>query len=216
MRARAGSSSAHSRTSDIVRGLIASWRIFLSFAEETGALAPVEKAELEARAWHALSEAAGDQDELQGAADPILRYFELLKGALLSGKAHIAAIDHGPPKAAELWGWRKLAFGWEARGDRIGWLGGEGDLYLEPMAAYLLAEKLAASEGQALGIGKATLEKRFHERGFLASVEKFTDGKGKTRNPFKVRRRIGASGEQSRQWVLHFKVDRVFSSETSV
>ncbi len=219
LRAHAGASSAHLRTSDIVRSLIASWRIFLSFAEETGALAPVEKAELEARAWHALSDAAGDQDELQGAADPILRYFELLKGALLSGKAHVAAVDHGPPQAAELWGWRKrddrIAFGWEARGDRIGWLGGEGDLYLEPMAAYLLAEKLAAIEGQALGIGRATLEKRLHERGFLASVEKFTDGKGKSRTRFKVRRRIGAASEQSRQWVLHFKVERVFPSETA-
>jgi hypothetical protein len=165
------------------------------------------------------SNVASDHDELQGAADPILRFFELLKSALLSGKAHIAAIDHGPPVPPELWGWRKrddrIAFGWEARGDRIGWLG-EGDLYLEPMAAYLLAEKLAAAEGQALGISKATLEKRFYERGFLASVEKFTDGKGKTRNRFRVRRRIGASGEQNRQWVLHFKIERVFSSDTAL
>jgi phage/plasmid primase-like uncharacterized protein len=215
LRADTGTATAHLRTSDTVRALIASWRIFLDFARESGSITPVEEADFEARGMSAFTSIAEDQDEMQAAYDPVLRFFELLRSALLSGKAHAASVSQSAPDEPEIWGWRRhdanTAFSWQPQGDRIGWLEGE-DLYLEPPAAYALAEKLASAEGQSLGLSKATLEKRLYERGCLASVEKVADAKGHEKTRLKVRRRIGLGEDRSRQWVLHVKRDRVFSS----
>ena len=202
LRADAATATAHLRTSDTVRALIASWRIFLEFAHESGSITPVEKDELEARGTIAFASIAEDQDEMQAASDPVLRFFELLRSALLSGKAHAASVSQSAPDEPELWGWRRhdanAAFTWEPLGERIGWLEGE-DLYLEPAAAYALTEKLAAAEGQSLGLTKTTLEKRLHERRCLASVEKITDATGHEKTRLKVRRRIGLGEGRSRQ-----------------
>jgi len=215
LRADTATATAHLRTSDTVRALIASLRIFLDFAHESGSITLIEKADLEARGTIAFTSIAEDQDEMQAASDPVLRFFELLRSALLSGKAHAASVSQSAPDEPELWGWRqpdaKSAFSWQPQGDRIGWLEGE-DLYLEPPAAYALVEKLASAEGQSLGLGKATLEKRLYERGYLASVEKVTNAKGHEKTRLKVRRRIGLGEDRSRQWVLHVKRHRVFSS----
>ena len=215
LRTDTATSTAHLRTSDTVRALIASWRIFLDFAHESGSITLVEKADLEARGMIAFVSIAEDQDEMQAVSDPVLRFFELLRSALLSGKAHAASISQSAPEEPEIWGWRRhdadCAFTWRPQGDLIGWVEGE-DFYLEPPAAYALAEKLASAEGQSLGLSKATLEKRLHERGYLASVEKVTNAKGHEKTRLKVRRRIGLGEDRSRQWVLHVKHHRVFSS----
>jgi phage/plasmid primase-like uncharacterized protein len=215
LRADTATAAAHLRTSDTVRALIASWRIFLDFAQKSGSITLIEKADLEARGTIAFASIAEDQDEMQAVSDPVLRFFELLRSALLSGKAHAASVSQNAPEEPELWGWRRhdanCAFSWRPQGDRIGWLEGE-DLYLEPPAAYALAEKLASAEGQSLGLSKATLEKRLYERGYLASVEKVTNAKGHEKTRLKVRRRIGLWEDRSRQWVLHVKRHRVFSS----
>lgn len=215
LRADTATATAHLRTSDTVRALIASWRIFLDFAHESGSITLIEEADLEARGTIAFVSIAEDQDEMQAVSDPVLRFLELLRSALLSGKAHAASVSQSAPAEPELWGWRRhdtdCAFKWRPQGDLIGWVEGE-DFYLEPPAAYALAEKLASAEGQSLGLSKATLEKRLYERGYLASVEKVTDAKGHEKTRLKVRRRIGLGEDRSRQWVLHVKRCQVFST----
>jgi len=129
LRADTETATAHLRTSDTVRALLASWRIFLDFAHESGSITLIEKADLEARGMIAFTSIAEDQDEMLAACDPVLRFFELPRSALLSGKAHAASISQSAPDEPELWGWRRhdanCVFAWQPQGDRIGWLEGE-------------------------------------------------------------------------------------------
>jgi len=85
----------------------------------------------------------------------------------------------------------------EPRGDRIGWIDAE-DLYLNPAAAYRVADAVAGANGDHLGLTRRTLNKRLFERGLLASAER-------DRGKLTVRRTL----EGSRRDVLHLKATTI-------
>jgi hypothetical protein len=122
----------------------------------------------------------------QEASEPAGRFLELLRAALLSGQAHVAGLDGGPPTGDGQWGWELIGSeGHErlvSRGKCVGWLAGDS-LYLEPNASFGVAQDLGRSTGEPIVVGQVTINKRLSEKGFLASV----DG---TRGTLTVRHRI--------------------------
>jgi phage/plasmid primase-like uncharacterized protein len=164
-------SACHARTGDIAAQLAATWRFVVRFAVDCGAISETEAAAYLARADAALITAAEEQAEVQGHVDPIERFRALFSGVIASGRGHIAgASDEIPSEPAAL-GWKSKGYGWEPNGRLLGWEDGSGGLYLEPEAAFVAVQEMAAQTGEGVGIGSATLRKRLHERGFLLSTE---------------------------------------------
>src|SRR5205823_11552060 len=153
LRARAAASGAHRRTPEIVANLAGGFGLFLSFAHSTGAITDAEHAELLARSWRALGEAARAQAAHQAPAEPARRFLELPAGAMSSGRAHVAAPDGNRPGAGGgAWGWRLNAYGThEPMGDRVGWLEGDA-LYLDPDAAYAAVQRLGQEIGDRIAL----------------------------------------------------------------
>src|SRR5262249_38595506 len=103
--------------------------------------------QFEAEIWAGLNEVAGEQADLQRAAEPVSRFHELIVAALGTGRAHIASADTGrrPEVNPERWGWaRDLKGEWSPRGECIGWLTAQGHLYLEPDVAYAVATRIGS------------------------------------------------------------------------
>lgn len=171
--------SGHKRNASTLAQLARAWHCWLGFACEVGAITREESKALWRRVWAALDAAGKGQDQYQASENPASRFIELIQAALSSGRAHLAATDGGKPDFAEA-----QAYGWrdgEPQGERIGWLDGD-DLYLQPDAAYSLAQRMA-SGGEGLTISSQTLWKRLNEAGMLASTDT-------ARNTNKVRRTI--------------------------
>jgi hypothetical protein len=167
--------AGHRRSQGNVAGLIAGWELFLRFAAERGALDARRAEELEAEGREVLGGLAEAQAGELEAEEPAARFLELLRAALASGRAHIAAPDGGPPAGPEAWGWRRQgpegAAPWAPQGERLGWLDEGGWLSLQAEAAYAAAERLGTSEGGSLGIGVRAAVRRLEEGGFLARRE---------------------------------------------
>jgi hypothetical protein len=171
LRAGAAKFSVHGRTADIVSDLFATWSVLLQFAVEVGAISEAQREELLERVWLALKETTVDQEEEQRSADPVERFLDLLRSALLSGKAHVADRNGKQPEKAAQWGWRSdELMAWHALGPRVGWIDGE-ELYIEPNAAYAAAQAMGEATGDRLELPPVTLHKRLHERGGLLTVE---------------------------------------------
>jgi len=99
---------------------------------------------------------------------------------LASGRAHLARQDGDEPRSPEAWGWRSVTVGagqyeraeWRPSGERVGWVDNDGHhLYLEPDAAYTVAQRLARDGGDTLPVTPQILWKRLKERRLLASVD---------------------------------------------
>ena len=75
----------------------------------------------------------------------------------------------------------------------MGWVQ-DGDVYLEPSAAFRAVQVFGRDVGQILTVSERTLRKRLQEKGFLASVEK-------SRETNTIRRTICGSSKS----VLHFR-----------
>jgi hypothetical protein len=105
----------------------------------------------------------------------------LLRAAISSGRAHVAGPDGGQPDTPGRWGWRERVSGssyepsWAPQGHLVGWVDGD-HLYLEPDASLAAAQSLARELGDSLPVGKRTLHKRLHERGWLMSTEQGSRG----------------------------------------
>jgi hypothetical protein len=169
-----GGGAGHTRSLGNFASLLAGWEVFVRFAAECGAVDRGESQALLLEARAVFEELAAEQASLQAAEEPGRRFLELVGGALASGRAHVAALDGGPPADPSAWGWRHGASSelatarWEPQGDAIGWLDGEsGSLLLLPEAAYAAAEKLGASAGGTLGVGPRTLWRRMREKGLV-------------------------------------------------
>ncbi len=152
---------------------------FCEFARELGVLSEAETLTFMARVGYALLHFGGQQLALQHQGEPTARFLALLSAALSSGEAHIATLSGAKPDAAEsLWGWRLQRYGaedtareeWVPQGKRIGWLGGER-LYLNPEAAYAVAQRLGQQTNGPLTVTQRTLWKRLHERRLLVSYD---------------------------------------------
>jgi hypothetical protein len=167
----------HKRTPTMVAELLCGFRLFLEFAEAIGAIDDEQAVELGQRCRQALLKTAAEQAGHQDASDASLRYLDLLRSVLLSGRAHVVNHDGGKPsQLPQACGWQprasKDSFGdeWYPQGKCIGWLDGE-NLYLDPDVAYAEANRLAGEQGGSLGVGKNTLHKRLSEHHLLASVD---------------------------------------------
>ena len=168
----------HARTPRIASNLLAALRAFLDFAVHAGAIG-AEEAEMKyGKCEAAIREGAGDQQKHMRAQDPALRFFDLIGAALATGKAHLAG--HGDGQSEPLnhaaWGWQQATWTVDGhrctdikpKGELIGWTDNQ-IVWLEPSAAYGLAQKLAAAEGMPLSIGKETLWRRLADANKLAA-----------------------------------------------
>lgn len=103
-------------------------------------------------------------------------YVRALAAALTGGHAHLAAQGNGlaPPDAVN-WGWQPqphgLSIDERPRGTCIGWISDEGDVYLDPGAAFEGARDHADRAGTPLATTKTTMNKRLHEAKYLASTD---------------------------------------------
>jgi hypothetical protein len=192
-RASALGNLAHARTPEIVANLQAGFEVYVEFGVESGAVDAGEGARLSGRCWEALREAAAVQAKHQTATEPAGRFLALLRSALISGRAHLSARTGGEPdRSPGCCGWRRDSSGRRSpQGDCIGWVV-DDHIYLEPTAAYQVAQMLGRDVGEVLTVSEQTLKKRLHEKGLLAS----TDPKRET---LSVRRSIGGTSKE----VLH-------------
>jgi Domain of unknown function (DUF3854) len=167
---------AHRRIARNLQALAAGVAAFLAFAEEVGAVSAAERASLAARCLAAFRTMTRAQTVQQEAADPVLRFLELLGSAIATGRAHVAGADGQTPPEPAGWGWRRdegIAGGggaWRPQGSRVGWLESD-DLYLEPSGAYQAAQSVGDAIGEGIGLRDRTLRKRLHEAGWLRSSE---------------------------------------------
>jgi len=193
-RAVALSDTAHARTPEIVANLQAGFDLYLEFSVASGAVDEAERDCLASQCWEALRAAASAQAKHQAATEPATRFVALLRSVLTSGRAHLAARSGGEPdRLAGPCGWRRDNAGrWVPLGDCIGWVE-DDELYLEPTAAYRLAQIAGRDVGEVLVVSEQTLRKRLHEKGLLASVDE-------ARQTLTVRRNIDGSCKH----VLHF------------
>jgi len=197
------SGTLHRRTPGIVADLALGIETFLRFAQDAGALSEAEARAFWERCWTALGEAAAAQAEHVAETEPARRFLELLSAALASGRAHVASDRGSVPEVPAIWGWRHGPLwtveyspsGWQPQGDRIGWVRGE-DLYLEPGAAFRVAQAMAPTDG--LTIKATTLWKRLKEKGLLASTDE-----ARQQNQVRV------SLEGARRPVLHLRAETV-------
>lgn len=208
VRADFDAADVHARTPEALANLDVGWWAFLRFARDAGAMADADAAALSRRVRDALTAVATEQAAHQTTEEPTRLYLALLRAALVSGKAHVAAPSGNAPTTAEAWGWRLFTVGtgeherteWRPQGDCIGWVAG-ADLYLEPRAAYTMAQRLGQAGGDALSVTLSTLNKRLHQAGLLATTERET-----RRQTFTVRKVFGLSdkdGKKTRCDVLH-------------
>jgi hypothetical protein len=203
-RAAALRSTSHARTPDIVANLQAGFEIFLEFAVECRAIDAFERERLMDLCWEALSSAAAAQAKHQAATEPTERFMCLLRSLLSSGRAHLAPRIGGKPSLAPgRYGWRVEGSGdWSPLGDCIGWVDGD-DLYLDPTAAYRLAQVAGRDIGEVFAVSEQTLRKRLREKGLLASVDQ-------PRGTLTVRRIIDGSSRE----VLHLFRSTVLPDES--
>ena len=192
-----GQAFSHNRIPGNIASCAMGWLYFLRFAVDMDCI-PLEKAETMWRgAWKTLLKVGAAQSAYVAEADPVERFLSVLEQALLSGEAHLANLDGGPPDEPGVCGWKSVGDDyqeqWEARGDKIGWLDADG-IYLMPDMVFSRVQRLATGAGDPLNITKNTMWKRLNEAGKLAS----TDGKRET---LKVRK----SAEGKRPPTIHLK-----------
>jgi hypothetical protein len=202
----------HLRTPGIVAQLALGLQTFLAYAAECGAITDGQHEALWQRGWAALCDVAEQQAVQQTQEDDVQRFLSALAGALTAGDAH-AADAHRPGAPCEWpeWGWRRevnhsendigsqrTTTTWRAQGRCIGWVDGER-LYLDPEAAYSVADRFAATHKRGLVLSAQTLWKRLHERGLLR--------RDPSQDKNKVKRTIGAK----RPYVIDIAVSLIYA-----
>ena len=131
---------------------------------------------MKARALKALQTLAREQVAEQQANDPVERYLAYLRSALSSGDAHVATGDGTgfPPDSAT-----QRALGWSTdthdgtpmpKGTCIGWLE-NGELYLDPIAAFGVVRDVGKRAGQQIPLSDLTMRKRLNDAKKLASTD---------------------------------------------
>ena len=189
------SGTGHDRTPDLVASLSLGWEMFIHFARSVGAIGDDEFEKLLETGNRVLAQAAVAQSEHQSGEEPTTQFLELLRAALVSGRAHVSDTKTGEqPGDCHLWGWRRHRVAtaeitqeeWQPQGDRIGWLEGD-DIYFQPDVAFAMAQRVAREQGTTLPITMRTLWRRLAERGLLKSREK---GKNTNRKVVEGRREM--------------------------
>ena len=193
---------AHRRVPSIVAELAVAFELFLQFGKDVGALDEAVADELWQRGWSALGKAAGHQAEYQMTAEPTARFLELLRSALVAGRAHVASERGESPEYPTAWGWRRVGEILQPQGSQVGWIRGT-DLFLDPDASYRAAQQMA-SRDDGIAIQHRTLWKRMRERDLLVT----TDG-SRGRNLIRV------VLQSARRTVLHVDAGVLMPKETA-
>jgi hypothetical protein len=200
----------HRRTPEMMAHLALGLQYFLAYAHDRGALTSEECQAQWERGWTALGAVAALQQEHQASEEPVSRFVALLAGAMAAGQAHVANAStlQEPPQDPESWGWRARLLGtgvsqrqeWHPLGACVGWVHGTR-LYLEPEAAFSVAQKLAETQKAPLPITQQTLWKRMHEQGLLV--------RDPSQDKNKVKRTVG----QKRTYIIDIDI-ALLSPET--
>jgi hypothetical protein len=208
LRQEFSSAAQHQRTPEAIANLLVGLSYFLEFAQEVGALTAAACKDCWDLARIVLEAVAHAQAGHHDEDKPAQRFVDLLRGALTSGKAHIADIGgHAPRSCPDAFGWRgeairvdpgnnalAMSTACTPLGALIGWVEGD-DLYLEPESAYGIVQVMARDQQQPFPITKRMLQKSLSEAGTLKSTDK-----GKSRDTYTIRKTCG--GVQHRP-VLH-------------
>jgi uncharacterized protein DUF3854/uncharacterized protein DUF927 len=208
-RESASFSDNHRRTPTIVADLSVGLDFYLEFAHAIGAITHEAAQELKARGWRALGELASEQALHQRVSEPAGLFLELLGGAVVSGRAHVAGPDGQAPNKPETWGWRLVTVGsgeherteWRPGGDRVGWVEAD-DLYLDPRASFAAVQRFGRDAGEQVPITLQTVTRRMWERHLLVSREEI-------RETFSIRRTL----EGKRRDVLHLRASVLTADE---
>jgi hypothetical protein len=166
----------HGRTTQTIAELMVMAEIFGDFLVTAGAIPDAARQALVEELQAALRAVGAAQTRVQRDADPVDQFVSLLSAALRSGRAHLCSVDGGidvPKGREQRAGWTTSSaphLGFIARGQCIGWIDGEGNVYLQPDATDAAVQQLARDQGTSVLIGTA-LHKRLRERGMLASTE---------------------------------------------
>lgn len=161
------------RSSGELAEFAAAFGLMLGWARDRSLLHASTYEALVARARSSFEQLARDQIEAQQAQNPVQRFVDLIRSALLSGRAHVlhGVIGKAPDPPA-LWGWRTSSggVGHDPCGERIGFV--EGDLlYLQREAALAVARKLAEGMGDPFPLGTQALADRLYANRMLAKDE---------------------------------------------
>ena len=205
-------SGNHARTPSHVAELAFGWRTFLRFAMEAGAIDSAVMSRLSSLGQQSLLAVAAEQTSHHEATDPVKMFLRWIGSAIASGAAHVADSNGNEPDSPQTWGWRHHTIGtgayerseWRPQGQRIGWLE-TGNLYLEPGAAFSVAQSVAQSHGRAITVTEMTLWKRMKEH--VPPVLQSWEENGQRNTIRKV-----ISGE--RRAVIHLKPESLFPPES--
>jgi hypothetical protein len=173
LRAEDQRSGRHGRTTEIIAGLAAGFRLALQFMTDAAALDAEERQRLEQETWATLMETGDVQMEAPREEEPAGRCLALLSSALASGAAHVVSPEgDGPSDWPVRWSWRTTEKGmlpnWRSMGRCVGWIEGS-DLYVDPAVSFAVAQQLAKETGVPFAIMPVTLWRRLAEKGFLLS-----------------------------------------------
>lgn len=198
-------SLSHARTPYIIADLLIGLSRFLDFAVEVGALTEGERSRIWESSRIALLTCAGDQAAIHASTDPAVRFFDLLRSAVVSNSAHVAARDGSQPDGAQSWGWWETGIHGhkEPKGKRIGWVE-EDDLYLDLDTAVGVASAHASSAGEPFAITARALGVLLVEKMLIASHDP-ARGQGKVRQIIEGQRRD----------VVHVRIDKFYPSGQS-
>jgi hypothetical protein len=168
----------HRRVPEAIASLLGGWGVWLEYAEAIGAITAKEHAETYDDVRKTLLAVGAAQADYHRAADPVLIYGQALGAAVVAGAAHLAdAVSGGAPRTGQhrSWGWSEAAAGQipdlRPNGKCVGWVSSEGDVYLDSVAAYVMACEYAGKAGVPLTQGRVTISKRLHKAGLLVTTD---------------------------------------------
>lgn len=169
----------HLRAPEAAASLYLGWKEWLRYAQVIGAVSVQEADTLLSQVHHGVLDLVATQASYTRDASPARQYVTALDAAIVGGGAHLAdQTTGGEPKPGKpaAYGWQIGPGGdtqgdWRPRGTCIGWVSEDGQVYLDPGAAYEVARTHIARAGGQLGTSDRTIRKRLHEAGMLASIE---------------------------------------------
>jgi hypothetical protein len=196
----ASSIGGHARTPSIIANLAAGYRLFLEWAEHTGAINSALEASTEH--WQWLLTLAPDQATEMEASDDAIRWRDLLHSALGVGRAYLAGPDGKTPDSHQAeCGWKHQTWT-DKKGPheywghppttRIGWYDGDY-IYLDEQETTIVVQDMASQQNHQLS-QPATVKARLVEKGWLQTSTEA----GKTRYTKKVE----LEGTRRRVWQI--------------
>lgn len=198
---------AHARTGDAIAGQVVALQCWLDFIRRTGAITEVEQDVLYHRLQTGLIANGIAQGEALVENDPCTLFTSYVRSAVASGDAHLADRESGGcPRQSQRFGWRAKSIRtrdgleWieEEKGRRIGWVDLDSDaLFLDPDAAFAVAQDLGSRVGKTMPTTVTTLGKRLVDNKLIVSTES-----GRTKQKIYVVR------QSQRVW--HLRLSEVF------